>query len=215
MPTYILKRTGGSFSEAAYRGRIANGPERPEDFVDAASITPATPAGGQHKLRDDELAIHVPTGGTFVAAARLGWINTGRAKESDFVPVSEGAAPAPVAAAPAPAPVAAPVAAPAGGPAPTGYVGPGGVALSPTAAANYLSRGLCKPEDLVAVWPAEAVASAPVSALPISADAYTRAQLAAIAGALGLDDTGSKAALADRINAHGDAQGTADALAAL
>ena len=228
MPTtYIHKVTGAAFSEAAYRSRVENGAARKSDFVEAGSaVAAAAKVAAAPRIGPNDDSIHIPTGGRFGAAARHGWINTGRAKESDFAPLpgagsAVAATPAP-AAPPAPVPDAAATPA-ASGPAAIGYVTSAGLSLSPQAAANYLARGLCKPEDLHPCWPNQPMTGyTPVvaeitedSIFPLDVDQYTRAQWAIVAEALGLDASGNKATLVDRINARGDAAGTAAAIAAL
>lgn len=217
MPDFIVKATGARVSEAAKNGLVDNGAD-PKGFVAEGTAEAAAATGGPptRVLRDDEDAIFVSSGARISGGARLNRIATGVNKPSDFAVID-----APVAAvsavevAPAPAPTPAP-ATPAG-PTPSSFRLPSGLILTPEGAANYVARGLCTSADLTPVT-AEAVvapAAAAASTLPINADDFTRAQLGAIAEALGLDNNGSKAILAAAINAHGDAAGTATAIAAL
>lgn len=216
MVTYILKTTGAAFSEAAYQSRVTNG-ANPNDFeavgephVEAVTPTPEAAATAVAASTPD--VIHVPTGSRFSDGAREDWIRSGRAQASDFVAVGD--------AVPGAASTAAPVAAPATTPVPgnaiVGYHTTGGLHLTPAAAGNYLARGLCAAADLIPIYETPVVA-APVAGtvLPIDPDSYTRAQLGAVAHALGLDSSGSKAALVATINAHGDESGTALAVANL
>lgn len=231
MAIYTQKSTGATFSEPAYKTRVENG-ANPNDFtvagsaVEAAAHTAAQTSTAR-PLSHDEPAIYLPTGVLLSAGARNGWIASGRAKPEDFAPVPNTAAPVNTPAAPdaTPAQAQASAAAPSGAVV-LGYTGPGGLALSPGAAANYIARGLCKSEDLVPVYAtgagigasSAAAAAAPASSggvLPLSADDYTRAQLETIAEALALDASGNKAALVSAINTLGDEAGTAAAIAKL
>ena len=218
MATYIQKSTGAAFSEAAYIARVANGANA-NDFTKAGSVSEAAAqAAASRALGPDEASIYLPTGASFSAGARVGWISTGRAKPSDFGPVPN-TAPAAVATPTAPTPViSTPVVAPAGVAATSFRLG--GLELSPSAAGNYVARGLCKNEDLIPVYPPGSGVTAPASTapsnvLPLDADAYTKAQLVTIAEALGLDASGNKNAIVDAINTLGNEAGTATALAAL
>lgn len=230
MPDFIVKATGARLSKAARDSKVGNG-ANPKDFVEEGTTEAAIALGAPppRKLRNDEEAIFVKTGARISAGGRLNRIATGVNKPADFAPIpgsSEApAAPAPIVVTPAETPPAPPA---PSGPTPTAYQLPSGLILSPAAAASYLARGLCAASDLVPVGSSPAlpfVASPAPSAeesividdavLPINPDRFTRAQLGEIAEALGLDDSGSKAAVTARINGLGDETGTAAAIAAL
>lgn len=217
MPDFIVKATGARVSEAAKNGLVDNGAD-PKGFVAEGTAEATAVLGGSaaRVLRDDEDAIFVANGARISAGARHNRIATGVNKAEDFAAIDAPvvAAPAVIATpevAPAPAPATTP------GPAPSSFRLPSGLVLTPEAAAGYVARGLCAAADLIPVT-AEIVAPAATPAattLPVNPDDFTRAQLGAIAEALGLDNNGSKAALAAAINAHGDEAGTAAAIAAL
>lgn len=220
MADFIQKSTGARFSEAARNTRVDNG-ANPNDFAEVGSAAASAVTGGPavRVLNDTEDAIFVNNGARITAGARLNRIAAGANVPGDFAPLSE-TVPATVALPPVVAvPAVVAPAAPAG-PAPASYtVRTSGIVLSPEAAANYVARGLCAPEDLIPEGAAPAAVVADDvdvdGVLPLDVEAFTRAQLGAIASALGLDDTGSKATLAARINDHGDEAGTAVAIAAL
>ena len=233
MADFIIKATGARVSAAARRTMIDNG-ANPNGFAEEGSIDAAIAQGAPppRVLRNDEEAIFVSNGSRVTAGARLNRIATGVNKPSDFAPVPGSASPP----SPKPAVVAAIVAAapaPTGPPPPDSYVLPSGLVLSAQAAASYVARGLCLQSDLAPAGSAPRPATTPsapevppapaapppsdivagTSALPLNPDRFTRAQLGAIAMALGLDDAGNKTALAAAINGLGDEVGTAAAIA--
>ena len=133
MPDFVQRSSGARFTEGAKRDWVRSGRAKESDFAElgAAGEGPAPPeddgTGAVYTLK--------ATGARVTGEVRRNWIRDRRAKPSDFARADDAPAPAP-----------------SGGPTPIGFQTPAGVSLSPEAAAGYLSRGLCKAEELSPVY---------------------------------------------------------------